>query len=272
MKHQADGGAIYTLSMQPDSVVSGNYIKNTPGPAYGAIYHYEGSRYFTSTQNALCNVDARWLFLDHGMNIDARRNFTTQPVSLTQANSTDSTIAINTVIPGCEQLPASIVNNAGPEPAYRYLDPPPAPADQLAPTTPGKAVVRTSFPTIADLIWPASTDAVSVTGKPPIAPARSWSPSNCSRTSRSRTCGPARRPAAHREGSGQDSQVGYFQPTDFQHVAMLFDHRRLIEAESARLAATLTRPAHVHIADLTAQSGADSRMKWVGVTALRTPD
>jgi hypothetical protein len=175
MKHQADGGAIYTLSMQPDSVVSGNYIKDTPGPAYGAIYHYEGSRYFTSTQNALCNVDARWLFLDHGMNIDAQRNFTTQPVSLTQANSTDSTIA----------------NNAGLEPAYRYLDPPPAPADQLAPTTPGKAVVRTSFPTIADLIWPASTDAVSVTGKPPTAPATSWSPSNCSRISRSRTCGPA---------------------------------------------------------------------------------
>jgi GntR family transcriptional repressor for pyruvate dehydrogenase complex len=42
-----------------------------------------------------------------------------------------------------------------------------------------------------------------------------------------------------------DSQVGYFQPTDLAHVAMLFDHRRLIEAESARLAATLARPAQV---------------------------
>ncbi len=44
MKHQADGGAIYTLGMQPGSVVSGNYIKDTPSPAYGAIYHDEGSR------------------------------------------------------------------------------------------------------------------------------------------------------------------------------------------------------------------------------------
>ena len=43
-----------------------------------------------------------------------------------------------------------------------------------------------------------------------------------------------------------DDQVGYFQPTDLQHVAMLFDHRRLIEAESARLAATSARPAQVH--------------------------
>ena len=164
MKNQADGGAIYTLSMQPDSVVSGNYIKDTPAPAYGAIYHDEGSRGFTTTQNALCNVQARWLFLNHGMNIEAQRNFTTQPVYLTQANSTDSTIANNTLVQGCEQLPASIVNNAGLQPAYRYLDPQPAPTDRVAPTTPGKATVRTSFPTIADLTWPASTDAVGVTG------------------------------------------------------------------------------------------------------------
>ncbi|NEA30997.1 discoidin domain-containing protein [Streptomyces sp. SID13031] len=164
MKHQADGGAIYTLSMQPGSVVSGNYIKNTPGPAYGAIYHDEGSRYFTTTGNAFCNVDALWLFLNHGMNIDAQRNFTSQPRSATQANSTDSTIANNTVIPGCEQIPASIVNNAGLEPAYRYLDPQPAPADRVAPTKPGTPVVKPGFPTIADLTWPASTDAVGVTG------------------------------------------------------------------------------------------------------------
>ncbi len=164
MKNQADGGAIYTLSMQPGSVVSGNFIKNTPGPAYGAIYHDEGSRYFTTTGNALCNVDARWLFLNHGMNIDAQRNFTTQPVHLTQANSTDSTIANNTLVQGCEQLPASIVNNAGLEPAYRYLDPQPTPTDRTAPTKPGKPEVRTSFPTIADLTWPAATDATGVTG------------------------------------------------------------------------------------------------------------
>ncbi|TDD63412.1 carbohydrate-binding protein [Kribbella antibiotica] len=164
MKRQADGGAIYTLSMQPGSVVSGNYIKDTPSPAYGAIYHDEGSRSFTTTENALCNVQALWLFLNHGLNIDAQRNFTTQPRSATQANTIDSTIANNPVVAGCEQLPASIVNNAGLEAPYRSLDPQPAPTDRIAPTAPGKPVVRTSFPTIAELSWPASTDQTGVTG------------------------------------------------------------------------------------------------------------
>jgi chitodextrinase len=164
MKHQADGGAIYTLGMQPGSVVTGNYIKDTPSPAYGAIYHDEGSRYFTTTQNALCNIQGLWLFLNHGLNIDAQRNFTTQPRSATQANTIDSTIANNPVVPSCDQLPASIVNNAGLEPAYKYLDPQPAPTDRTAPSTPGQPVVRTSFPTIADLTWPASTDQTGVTG------------------------------------------------------------------------------------------------------------
>ncbi|MFB6720886.1 discoidin domain-containing protein [Kribbella sp. NPDC056345] len=164
MKRQADGGAIYTLSMQPGSVVSGNYIKDTPSPAYGAIYHDEGSRGFTTTGNALCNVQARWLFLNHGIDIDAQRNFTTQPVSLTQANTTNSTIANNTVVPSCDQLPASIVTNAGLEPAYRHLDPQPTPTDRIAPTAPGKPTVRTNFPTIADLSWPAASDQTGVTG------------------------------------------------------------------------------------------------------------
>ncbi|MGC4944029.1 FadR/GntR family transcriptional regulator [Kribbella sp. DT2] len=43
-----------------------------------------------------------------------------------------------------------------------------------------------------------------------------------------------------------DNQVSYFQPTDLAHVAMLFDHRRLIESASARLAALQARPALVH--------------------------
>lgn len=51
-----------------------------------------------------------------------------------------------------------------------------------------------------------------------------------------------------------DSQVGYFQPTDLAHVAMLFDHRRLIEAETARLAATLARPAQVRTIRASAEA------------------
>ena len=146
MKRQADGGGIYTLGWQPGSVVSGNYIKDTPAPAYGAIYHDEGSRGFTTTQNALCRIAERWVFLNHALGVDAQRNFTSTPVTLAQAGTVNSIIANNTLVPGCEQLPASIVNNAGLEPAYRYLDPQPAPTDRTAPSKPGKADRQDQLP------------------------------------------------------------------------------------------------------------------------------
>jgi hypothetical protein len=54
MTLQADGAAIYTLSTNPGAVVTGTYIHDLPEPAYGAIYHDEGSRWYTTTGNALC--------------------------------------------------------------------------------------------------------------------------------------------------------------------------------------------------------------------------
>jgi chitodextrinase len=164
MKSQADGGAIYTLSANPGGVVSGNYIKDVPTLAYGAIYQDEGSRYWHTTGNALCNVAYQWLLMNHGMDITADRNFTTQPAFTTQANSTGDTITGNTTVDGCQQLPASIVDNAGLQAQYRHLDPDPVSSDHTAPTAPGKPSAVTAFPTVADLSWPAATDDTAVTG------------------------------------------------------------------------------------------------------------
>ncbi|WP_341830043.1 discoidin domain-containing protein [Streptomyces liangshanensis] len=164
MKLQADGGAIYTLSSNPGSVVSGNYIKGIPGPAYGAIYHDEGSQYFHTTQNALCDVTYQWLFMNHGLDIDADRNFTTQPTYSTQANTIGSSIADNTKVDSCAQLPASIIENAGLQPQYRHLDPDPATTDRTAPTAPGTPTAKAGFPTVTDLSWAASQDKTGVTG------------------------------------------------------------------------------------------------------------
>jgi chitodextrinase len=164
MKSQADGGAIYTLSTNPGGVVSGNYIKDIPTPAYGAIYQDEGSRYWHLTNNALCNVSYQWLLMNHGMDNTVDHNFTSQPAYTTQANSTGDTITANTTVDGCNQLPASIVNNAGLQPQYQHLDPNPASSDQMAPTAPGKPDAVTAFPTVADLSWPASQDSTGVTG------------------------------------------------------------------------------------------------------------
>lgn len=164
MKSQADGGAIYTLSTDPGGVVSGNYIHGIPSPAYGAIYHDEGSRYWTNTGNALCDVAYQWLFLNHGMDIKATGNFTTQPAYSAQANSTGSTISGNTTVGSCGQLPASVVNNAGLQPSYRHLDPGPDVLDHQAPSRPGTPTAVAAFPTVADLNWAAATDDTAVTG------------------------------------------------------------------------------------------------------------
>jgi chitodextrinase len=164
MQSQSDGGAIYTISASPNSVISGNLITDIPTPAYGAVYHDEGSRYFHTTQNAFCNISYQWLLMNHGMDIVADHNYTTRPQYTTQANSVNDTIANNTTVAGCDQLPASIVKNAGLQPAYQHLDPNPAPNDTVAPTAPGKPSAAMSFPTTAELSWPASTDNVGVTG------------------------------------------------------------------------------------------------------------
>jgi chitodextrinase len=164
MQSQSDGGAIYTLSASPNSVISGNLITDVPTPAYGAIYQDEGSRYWHLTQNAFCNVPYQWLLLNHGMDDTADRNFTTQPHYTTQFNSTGDAIVNNTTVASCDQLPASIVKNAGLEPAYQHLDPKPAPSDTVAPSAPGQPSAAMNFPTTAELSWPASTDNLGVTG------------------------------------------------------------------------------------------------------------
>ncbi|WP_329139694.1 discoidin domain-containing protein [Streptomyces sp. NBC_01476] len=164
MQHQADGGAIYTLSANPGGVVSGNYIRGIPSQAYGAIYQDEGSRYWHTTQNAFCDVAYQWLLLNHGMDITADHNFTTTSAYSAQFNSTDDTISGNTTVDSCAQLPASIVKNAGLEPAYQHLDPDPVSTDHQAPTAPGTPTAVADFPTVADLSWPAATDSTGVTG------------------------------------------------------------------------------------------------------------
>jgi hypothetical protein len=102
--------------------------------------------------------------MNRGLDIDAQNNFTTQPKYTTQANTINTTVANNTTVDSCQQLPASIVDNAGLELPYRYLDPDPPVTDHTAPSVPGKASAVTAFPTVAELSWPASQDNTGVTG------------------------------------------------------------------------------------------------------------
>ena len=164
MKSQADGGAIYTLSNNPGGTVSGNYIHGVPAPAYGAVYHDEGSRHWQNTGNAFCDISFQWLLMNHAEENTAKGNYTTQPAFSVQYLSKNNDVNGNITVGACDQLPASIVNNAGLEAPYRHLDPGPTVTDHKAPTAPGTPTAVTDFPTVADLNWPAATDDTGVTG------------------------------------------------------------------------------------------------------------
>ncbi|MFE4545847.1 discoidin domain-containing protein [Streptomyces sp. NPDC056785] len=164
MKSQADGGAVYTLSDNPGGRVSGNYIRGVPGPAYGAVYHDEGSRHWTNTGNAFCDIAFQWLLMNHAEDSRATGNYTTNPAFSVQYLSKNDTVNGNITVGACDQLPASIVDNAGLQKPYRHLDPGPAVTDHRAPGAPGTPTAVTDFPTVADLSWPAATDDTAVTG------------------------------------------------------------------------------------------------------------
>lgn len=56
-----DGGGIYTLGRQDDSIITGNYIDGVCNE-YGGIYLDEGSCGFTITNNVLTNCVRNWLY------------------------------------------------------------------------------------------------------------------------------------------------------------------------------------------------------------------
>ncbi|MEO3859475.1 RICIN domain-containing protein [Acrocarpospora sp. B8E8] len=54
MQQMNDGGCIYTLSWNPNAVISGNYCLRTNG--YFGVYFDEGSKYYTVTGNVFSNT------------------------------------------------------------------------------------------------------------------------------------------------------------------------------------------------------------------------
>jgi len=69
MQRLSDGGGIYTLSAQPDSGLTENFIDDvgisgcTPPGHYNAIYHDEGSKFFVDKGNVVRNSCGTWLSL-----------------------------------------------------------------------------------------------------------------------------------------------------------------------------------------------------------------
>jgi hypothetical protein len=122
-----DGGGIYTLSLQPNSVIEGNYIYNQYNePSYGSnIYPDQGSRGFTISNNVVNNYAHRWLYI---WNYDifgntAQNNFSNSEKFTNNSFDVDSngqyvprnTLQNNTVY-SLQNVPPqvqNIINNAG---------------------------------------------------------------------------------------------------------------------------------------------------------------
>ena len=117
MKTLVDGGAIYTLSRQPGSVIKNNFIQN----GAEGIYLDNGTQGYSATNNVLLGLTSNWAHVQYfyvtASNNSLENNFTdTNTASL----DTNNVVQNNTLV-SSGSLPAAaqeIVNCAGVEPAY----------------------------------------------------------------------------------------------------------------------------------------------------------
>jgi F5/8 type C domain len=122
-----DGGGIYTLSLQPNSVIKGNYIYNQYNtPDYGSnIYPDQGSNGFTISNNVVVNYGHRWLYIWNNdiFGNTAENNFANNDALINNSFTVDSSgqsIARNTlrnnIVTPVESFSAEakdIINTAG---------------------------------------------------------------------------------------------------------------------------------------------------------------
>jgi chitodextrinase len=165
MQTMYDGGGIYALGPQPGGVISGNYIGKVVHDS-GNIYLDQGSTGWKMTNNVAADVTYWWLrstpppWQPYTANLVATHNYVDMAGLADDAGqvavSDTTTVATGT-------LPASIIQAAGLERAYKDLHPT-APSDAQAPAAPQNLQTKILNPTSVQLTWDASTDNVGVTG------------------------------------------------------------------------------------------------------------
>ena len=174
-----DGGSIYTLSEQPNSSVSYNYMVGSKI----ALFHDIGTGHYTDVGNVINSPGCTWYYLwtDSIHNISFQNNYTNSNKHVNYG--TNITETGTTVVSGQDwpEDALNIINNAGIETNYKDIlnsSPTPTPAVALTPTptvalTPIPTVALT--PTVATTVTatPTLTTAVSttVTATPTLTPA-----------------------------------------------------------------------------------------------------
>ncbi len=114
MRTTADGGGIYTLGKQTNSLMQKNYIRNVMIREKGAIYPDQGTSYYTISDNVIENIhpNNNWLFIWNSLahDLTVNNNYTT-----------DSSIVNN----GGANI--TISNTHTPDPSGNWPTPPPSP-------------------------------------------------------------------------------------------------------------------------------------------------
>ncbi|KRF43828.1 discoidin domain-containing protein [Paenibacillus sp. Soil787] len=121
-----EGGAIYTLGYQPDSIMSNNYLKNI-FDVFGSIGLDNGTNFYTVSNNVIQNVKTYWIGANccagyNAMNNTVKDNFTDKSNS-SIANAYGNSLTNTTLVTNGNWPTAamSIMNNAGLEDEYQYL-------------------------------------------------------------------------------------------------------------------------------------------------------
>jgi len=163
-----DGAGIYSLSASRNQLIAGNVIHDVH--THGAIYLDNKSRYNTVTNNVSFDItDSYHLFLnDNRGNTLFAYNFWDETAPLydntTYVDGRKPLYVGNQFAENTSYLPASIINAAGLEPAYKGLNPSPAKTDVEPPTAPAGLTLTAISDNSATLEWSASTDNQAVTG------------------------------------------------------------------------------------------------------------
>jgi len=108
MRVLRDGGAIYTLSRQPDSTIHDNFIYGQVNPVAG-IYLDEGSSGFSIYNNVIRNAP-HWIFFHLASYNDARSNYADAPEQ-TDGGGSNNTAENNT----------NVTDNSWPPPAQMIM-------------------------------------------------------------------------------------------------------------------------------------------------------
>jgi Ricin-type beta-trefoil lectin domain len=119
MQQMNDGGCIYTLSANPNAVISDNYCLRTNG--YFGIYFDEGSRYYTARNNVFSAIGtwatANYWFAENMGNFTVTNNWTTN-ASTNVTNGDRGNVVNNNVTVTNGNWPAgaqAVMASAGPQ-------------------------------------------------------------------------------------------------------------------------------------------------------------